>query len=90
MQIESDISQLLGSRFAGRRYLRYADLKELGIVENRGTLKVWIERGAFPPGIRIAGPSGRTLVWSAAEVAGVIAERANERQPIKQIAGGTS
>jgi hypothetical protein len=67
---EDLITEFLGPRYAGRRYLRYGELEALGIVGNRATLKLWIDAGAFPPGIRIAGPYGRTLVWSVPEVVG--------------------
>jgi hypothetical protein len=71
------IAQFLGSRYLGRRYLRYAELEQLGLVDNRATLKLWMDAGAFPRGIRIAGPYGRTLVWSVPEVVQVLAERAS-------------
>jgi len=32
-------------------YLRFADLKALGIVRNHTTLKRWIEKRGFPVGI---------------------------------------
>ena len=76
---EDLIAKFLGPRYAGRRYLRYGELEELGIVGNRATLKLWIDAGAFPPGIRIAGPYGRTLVWSVPEIVHVLAARADER-----------
>jgi predicted DNA-binding transcriptional regulator AlpA len=78
---EDLIAQFLGPRYAGRRYLRYSELEELGIVGNRATLKLWINAGAFPPGIKIAGPYGRTLVWSVPEVVQVLTARADERAP---------
>ena len=67
------------SVFGDRRYLRYSDLQRLGVVSNRATLSYWIRNGQFPAGIRIAGPRGRTLVWSVAEIAEHLAERAAER-----------
>jgi hypothetical protein len=76
---DSLIVQYLGEGFRGRRYLRYADLHSLGLVSNRDSLKVWIDRGAFPAGIRIAGHYGTTLLWSAAEVAEHIANCFAER-----------
>jgi predicted DNA-binding transcriptional regulator AlpA len=60
-------------------YLRYADLRSLGLISNRATLRLWMERGAFPASIRLPGPYGTTLLWSAAEVASVLAERFAER-----------
>jgi hypothetical protein len=73
------IVRLLGEGFRGRRYLRYADLRSLGLISNRATLRLWIERGAFPAGIRLPAPYGTTLAWSAAEVATMLAERFAER-----------
>jgi hypothetical protein len=73
------IAQFLGSRYVGRRYLRYAELQALGIVDNRGSLQNWMDRGGFPRGIRIPGPVGKTLVWNATEVARLIAQRIAER-----------
>ena len=79
MIIEEDAMDAITSVFGDRRYLRYADLQRLGVVSNRGTLAYWIKHGQFPAGIRLAGPRGRTLVWSAAEIAEHL-ERAAERQ----------
>jgi hypothetical protein len=73
------IAQFLGSRYLGRRYLRYAELEALGLVDNRASLKLWMDADAFPRGIRIPGRHGKTLVWSAAEVARLIAQRTAER-----------
>jgi hypothetical protein len=81
-QLDSDdalIAQFLGSRYLGRRYLRYAELEQLGLVDNRASLKLWIDAGAFPRGIKIPGPAGKTLVWSAVEVARLVAKRVAER-----------
>jgi predicted DNA-binding transcriptional regulator AlpA len=73
------IAQFLGSRYLGRRYLRYGELEQLGLVDNRSSLAVWMNAGAFPRGIKIPGPAGKTLVWLAAEVARLIAQRVAER-----------
>lgn len=48
-----------------RKRLRYADLHELGIVNNRETLGNWIRKRGFPPG-QLTGPNSRT--WSDIEV----------------------
>ena len=80
MQDEQLVARFLGPGFAGRRYLRYRELAALGIVRDRITLNQWMERGAFPRGIRIAGPYGKTLVWLVPEVVDAIAARAAERQ----------
>jgi predicted DNA-binding transcriptional regulator AlpA len=84
-QCDSDdalIARFLGSRYVGRRYLRYAELESLGLVDNRGSLKNWMDAGAFPRGIRIPGRNGKTLVWAAIEVAQHIAQRVAERDPV--------
>jgi predicted DNA-binding transcriptional regulator AlpA len=73
------IAQFLGSRYLGRRYLRYAEIEALGLVDNRASLKLWMDAGAFPRGIKIPGPYGKTLVWAAVEVARLIAQRVEER-----------
>jgi len=49
------IRQFLGPRYLGRRYLRYAELEALGLVDNRASLKNWMDAGAFPRGIKIPG-----------------------------------
>jgi predicted DNA-binding transcriptional regulator AlpA len=59
--------------------LRYAELEALGLVDNRGSLQNWIDAGAFPRALRIPGKYGKVLVWSAAEVAQLIARRFRER-----------
>ena len=73
------IAQFLGRQFLGRRFLRYAELEELGLIDNRATLRLWMGAGAFPRGIKIPGPYGKTLVWSTVEVARLIAQRIAER-----------
>jgi hypothetical protein len=42
----------------GKR-LRFRDLKARGIVNNRVTLKDWIQKHGFPPG-QLTGPNTRT------------------------------
>jgi hypothetical protein len=89
-QCDSDdalIARFLGGRYLGRRYLRYAELESLGLVDNRGSLKNWMDAGAFPRGIRIPGRNGKTLVWHATEVARHIAQRVAERDPPDNDAG---
>ncbi len=54
------------------RYLRFADLVERRIVNNRQTLTNWIKHHGFPPGIKIA---PNTRVWPEDEVEAWIAER---------------
>jgi predicted DNA-binding transcriptional regulator AlpA len=65
-----------GPRFEGRRYLRYFELVELGIVNNRGTLKNLIDRGAIPPPVRLG---GRTMLFDTAELAAALRQQAAER-----------
>jgi hypothetical protein len=84
MQTQLDIDdalivRFLGSRHLGRRYLRYHELEALGLCDNRASLKVWMYAGAFPRGIKIPGPYGKTLVWLAIEVAQLVAQRVAER-----------
>jgi predicted DNA-binding transcriptional regulator AlpA len=74
------IAQFLGSRYLGRRYLRYSEIEALGLVDNRASLKLWMDAGAFPRGIKIPGPYGKTLVWLAVEIARLIAQRVEERE----------
>jgi predicted DNA-binding transcriptional regulator AlpA len=62
-----------GPRFEGRRYLRYFELVELGIVTNRGTLKNLIDRGAIPPPVRLG---GRTMLFDTAELVAALGQRA--------------
>ena len=47
------------------RILRFIDLKDAGIVENRTTLYRWIKDHSFPPGI-LLGPNSRG--WSEVDV----------------------
>lgn len=78
------IARFLGSRYVGRRYLRYAELEALGLVDNRGSLQNWMDAGAFPRGIKIPGTTGKTLVWIALEVARLVAQRVAERDASPQ------
>jgi hypothetical protein len=52
--------------------LRFADLKERGIVSSWENLSKWIEREGFPPG-RMLGPN--TRAWTDAEIASWIESR---------------
>lgn len=47
-----------------KRYLRFADLKRMGIVTNWPTLLRWIEKEGFPAGIKV----GNTRLWPESEV----------------------
>ena len=78
-QFEPLVTEFLGPRFAGRRYLRYSELRSLGLVGNRATLNLWMRKGAFPAGLKIPGAYGKTLVWLVPEVVRHLAERAAQR-----------
>ena len=52
--------------------LRFADLKQRGVVRSRMTLARWIAGEGFPPG-KLLSPSCR--VWSEEEVARWLASR---------------
>ena len=58
------------------RYVRFADLKGRGIVSNHVTLKRWIEKEGFPPGI-LLGPNSRA--WLESEIEAWLASRPTER-----------
>jgi hypothetical protein len=88
--LENLVLRYLGHRYQGRRYLRYAELRELGIVANRATLRLWMEAGAFPRGIKIAGPYGHTLLWLVSEVVQVLADRAADRTASAETEEGAS
>jgi hypothetical protein len=81
---EALIFNYFGPKYAGRRYLRYAELVDIGVINNRGTLKNMIKRGEFPAGIRNGGPSGRCLCWDVTEIVPVLIARAAERGTIVQ------
>jgi predicted DNA-binding transcriptional regulator AlpA len=70
------IDDILGPRFAGRRFLRPNDLFELGIVDNRATMDYWVEQGVLPPPMRVG---KRCLLFPVSEVAALFIARARER-----------
>jgi predicted DNA-binding transcriptional regulator AlpA len=53
-------------------YLRFADLKRMGIVNNWQTLKRWIRDQSFPPGIMLG---GNTRAWREDEIEAWLASR---------------
>ena len=55
-----------------RKWLRFRDLKARGLVDNRMTLKRWIDNYGFPPGTLI-GPN--TRAWTEEEIEQYEAER---------------
>jgi len=63
-------------QFYGRRYLRFAELVEIGLATNRPTLNALIARGLFPPPLRI---SARLLLWDVEEIAALLEQRRAER-----------
>jgi hypothetical protein len=73
-------AKFLGKRFAGRRFLRYAELVEIALVNNRETLTRWMDAGLFPRAARIAGPTGNTLLWPVFEIVEMISARLDERE----------
>ncbi len=54
------------------QYLRFKDLKQRKVVENRTTLQRWIATQGFPPGV-LLGP--RTRAWTEAEIEAYAARR---------------
>lgn len=55
-----------------QKFLRFADLRERGIVGNRVTLGAWIRARGFPPGI-LAGPN--TRLWLETDIDAWLASR---------------
>ena len=60
------------------KLLRYADLKAVGVVNNRVTLARLIKSQGFPPG-KLLGQN--TRVWPETEVEAWLASRPVEREP---------
>ncbi len=60
-------------------YLRYTDLVERQIVNNRTTLQRWIRNYGFPSGV-LLGPNSRA--WPADQVDAWLEERASEREVV--------
>ena len=59
-------------------FLRYPDLVERQIVNNRTTLGRWIKSEGFPPGV-LLGPNSRA--WPANQVEAWLETRAAARNP---------
>lgn len=55
-----------------RQFLRFKDLQELGVVQNRPTLQRWIDVEGFPPG-RMLGRN--TRAWTSVEIEEWVASR---------------
>jgi hypothetical protein len=62
------------------QWLRYTDLVDRGILNNRQTLKNWIKQQGFPAG-RLIGPNSRA--WSAVEIERWLDSRPVHRRPTK-------
>jgi predicted DNA-binding transcriptional regulator AlpA len=59
------------------KFLRFSDLREMGVVRNWVTLGRWIEKEGFPPGL-LLGPN--TRVWPNDQVEAWIAGRPERRE----------
>jgi predicted DNA-binding transcriptional regulator AlpA len=70
----------LGEKYADRRFLRTRELIELGIVRDRGSLKLWIKKGRFPGPLRVG---ERGEYYSVDEIEQLLAARAAERPNVK-------
>ncbi len=62
------------------RYLRYSDLVERGIVNNRATLYRWIRRHGFPAGV-LLGPNSRA--WPEDAVMRWLESRSTENDRVR-------
>jgi predicted DNA-binding transcriptional regulator AlpA len=69
-----------------RKRLRYADLKALGIVNNRPTLANWIKDRGFPRG-QLTGPNSRT--WDEDEVQRWLDNRPTAPKPAPSLKEGS-
>jgi predicted DNA-binding transcriptional regulator AlpA len=61
-----------------QKRLRFRDLLERGIINNRPTLQNWIRERGFPPG-QLTGPNSRT--WGENEVEAYLASRPTAPKP---------
>jgi predicted DNA-binding transcriptional regulator AlpA len=68
------------------RQLRYRDLEERGLFNNRVTLALWIRDHGFPRG-RLVGPN--TRLWDEADVAAWLANRPTEAKPAPKLKPGS-
>jgi hypothetical protein len=60
------------------KYLRFADLRDRGIVTSWPMLRLRVDRDGFPPG-KLIGPN--TRIWAEDEVDAWIASRPTARKP---------
>ncbi len=63
-------------------YLRFDDLRDRRIVNNRTTLYRWIKERGFPIGI-LLGPN--TRAWTEDEIETWLAARAAESEPMEAV-----
>jgi predicted DNA-binding transcriptional regulator AlpA len=66
--------------FFGRRYLRAAELVEIGIVRDRPELDRLVRAGLFPKPLRM---NAKTVIWDCVEVASVMQQRGAERDEVQ-------
>src|SRR5262245_21492062 len=59
-----------------KTYVRFSDLKRMGVVGNWQTLKRWIERENFPAGIKV----GNTRLWALSEINAWLESRRDSQQ----------
>jgi predicted DNA-binding transcriptional regulator AlpA len=71
-----ELDEFLGDAYRGRRFLRVAELIEIGLIPNRQTLSAWIAEGRFPRPMYI----GRRIpLFPVSEIVATLAQRAAER-----------
>jgi hypothetical protein len=68
-----------------QRRLRYRDLVDRGVVNNRVTLQNWIRDRGFPPG-QLTGPNTRT--WGEDEVEAYLGNRPTAPKPVHPLKPG--
>jgi hypothetical protein len=61
-----------------KTYLRFADLRDRGIIASWPMLKRRVDRDGFPPG-KLAGPN--TRIWAEDEIEAWLASRPTARKP---------
>jgi predicted DNA-binding transcriptional regulator AlpA len=63
--------------FTGRRFLRFKELREIGLAPSRTTLERWVAEGRFPAPMRL---SPRVLVWDTEEIRDLLATLKTETE----------
>ena len=74
-----ELDEFLGPAYRGRRFLRVAELIEIGLIPNRQTLSAWVEEGRFPRPLYLG---RRVPLFAVSEIAATLAQRAAEREGI--------